>query len=264
MHVAADAVGGADFLHAADGGYGVVEAFAVDGLQFAVLEGEAQLFGAFLLHLLEVSLLGQALGRVEDFAAADAGAPDADVVGILQLGEVGIEAVCVQVVHLFLAREVAVAREGDDFHVGAHHEERHVEAHLVVARSGGAVGDGVGHSLEDALGGDGDGVDVVAQHVAENHVLQALLVVLLRHVERHVLRGAELVGVLFVGLELFGAEAARVGAGGIYFVALLLGEVHDRVGRVQTAAEGYHYFLLCHGREGLMSLSVGFVLIRGP
>ena len=72
-----------------------------------------------------------------------------------------MEAVGVEIVHLLLAAEVAVAGEGDDLHLRTEHEEGHVETDLVVARSGGAVGDGVspyllgiscyGHTLEYAL-----------------------------------------------------------------------------------------------------------------
>ena len=82
VHVAANAVGCADFLYLADGGHGVVVASAVHGFQFAVLKGEAQFLGACFLHLLEVGAFGQALCGVKNFAAADAGAPDAHVVGV--------------------------------------------------------------------------------------------------------------------------------------------------------------------------------------
>ena len=138
-------------------------------------------------------------------------------------------------------------------HVRAHHQEGHVEADLVVAGAGGAVGDGVradligvagdGHALEDTLGGHGDRVGAIAEHVTVDHVFEALGVVFLRDVEGHVLGGAQLVGVLLVGLQLLGAESAGVGAGGVHLVAFLFGQVHHRVGGVQTSAEGDDDFL---------------------
>ena len=140
-----------------------------------------------------------------------------------------------------------------------HDEEGHVKAHLVVARSGGAVGNGAGtdflgvagncHALEDAFRTDGDGIDVVAEHVSEDHILQTLLVVLLRYVEGDIFCGAEFVGVLLVGFQLFCAEASGVGAGGIYFIALFAGEIHHGVGGVESATEGDDYFFLFHNRE---------------
>ena len=164
----------------------------------------------------------------------------------------------VEVVHLLLTAQVAVAREGDDFHVGAHDEESHVEPHLVVAGSRGTVGDGIGsdflgvarngHALENTFGRHGDGVDIVAQHVAVDHELEALLVVFVGNVERHVLLCAQLVGVFFVGLELFFAKATGVGTGGIHFVAFFLGQIHYGVRGIQTAAEGDHNFLF-HGNN---------------
>ena len=256
MHVASDAVGGADFFYLLDGLDGVVEAFVVHGLQFALLEGEAQLFGALLGAVLQVGTLWQTLCRVEDFASADARAPDADVIGIFQFGKVGGKAVLVQVVDFLLAAQGHVAGQGDDFHTRRHDEEGHVEANLVVAGACRAVGNGIGaylvgvagdgQCLEDTLRADGDGVGAVAQHVAIDHILQALVVVFVRHVEGDILHGAQLVGVLFVGFQLLGAESARVGTGGIYFIPFLLGQIHHCERSIQSAAESDHYFfLLC-------------------
>ena len=57
VHVASDAIGRTDFFNLLDGLDGVVEAFAVHGLQFTLLEGEAQLLGAFLGAMLQVGTL---------------------------------------------------------------------------------------------------------------------------------------------------------------------------------------------------------------
>ena len=206
--------------------------------------------------MFEVSLFGQSLCGVENLTAADTGSPNAYVVGILQFGEVGKESVLVQIVHFFLAAQRMVARQGDNLHAGSHHEESHIETDLVVAGTRRAVCDGIGtnllgiagngDSLEDALRTDGDGVTVVAQHIAENHILQRLLVVFLRHVERHIFLCTQLVGVFFVLLQLFSAETASIGAGCIHFITVVL-QFHHGVTSVQSAGKGYHYFLLiCH------------------
>ena len=206
--------------------------------------------------MLQVCALGQALCAVQNLAATDAGAPDTHVVGILQLGEVGIVTVLVQVVHLLLTGKVTVAGQCDDLHTGSHNQEGHVETYLVVAGTGRAVGNGAGtyftciacngHGLEDALAGHADGIAVVAQHIAEDHVLQRLLIVLLSNVESDILLGAQLVGVLLVGLQLLGAETTGVGTCGIHLIALLLSQVHHGVTGIEAATEGNHYFLLFH------------------
>ena len=151
----------------------------------------------------------------------------------------------VEVVHFFLPAEGPVAGEGDDLHFGAHHLEGHVEPDLVVAGAGGAVGDGVGpdllrvagdgDGLEDALRRDGDGVGAAPEDVAVHHIFQALLIIFILDVQGGVGLGAQLVGVLFVLLELGGGEPAGVRAGGIDFMALV-GQVHHGIGGVQASA----------------------------
>ena len=180
--VAADGVGCANLLYLLYGLHLVVKHLTVDSLYLALFKRNLQQRLLLLGHVLEISLLGQSLCRVEQFAAADARAPDAHVVGILQLGEVGREAVVVQIVHLFLSRQSLVACESDYLHTRSHHEECHVETNLVVAGTCGTVGYGVGtylvgvarygYGLEYALRRHRYGVAVVAQHVAEYHVLE--------------------------------------------------------------------------------------------
>ena len=159
-----------------------------------------------------------------------------------------------QVVDLVFAREGHVARRGDDLDLRGEDLERQVEAHLVVARTGRAVGYGVGsdplgvfddgNGLEDALGAHRDGVGAVAQHVAEDHVADALLVVLLFDVERGVLPGAELFGALRDLFEFGLREAARVGDRRVDVVSLLLREVFHAKRGVQPAAERQNHFFL--------------------
>ena len=131
----------------------------------------------------------------------------------------------VQEIHLFLTRQFLVAGQGDDLHTRSHHEESHVETDLVVTSACASVGDGIsanllgitgdGNGLEDTLTADGDRITIVTQHIAKDHVFQRLGVILLRHVEGHILNGSQFIGVLFVGLQLLGAESAGIGAGGI-------------------------------------------------
>ena len=103
-----------------------------------------------------------------------------------------------------------------------------------------------GHSLENALAGYADRIAVVAQHIAEDHVLQRLLVVLLGNIQGNVLLGAQLVGILLVGLQLLGTETTGIGTCGIHLIALLLSQIHHSVTGIKAATEGNHYFLLFH------------------
>ena len=145
----------------------------------------------------------------------------------------------VQIVNLVLAAQGLVARQRDDFLSWSHHEERHVKADLVIAGTGRAVGYCVctnligiacdGKSLEDALGTYRNGISAIAQHVAEDHVFETLLVVFLCDIKRDIFHRAQLVCVLFVAFQLLGTEATRVGTGGIDLIAHLLCQVHHRV-----------------------------------
>ena len=157
--VATDGVAGADRLNLLYGLHLIVEMLAVDGVDLALFERDAQL-GLRLLggDMLQVSALGQTLRRVEKLTAADARAPDADVVAVLQFGEVGEETMRVEVVDLLLTRQFLVAGEGDDVDARRQHLERHVETNLVVARTGRTVGNGVGTNLL-GIAGNGDGLE---------------------------------------------------------------------------------------------------------
>ena len=104
---------------------------------------------------------------------------------------------------------------------------------------------GNGDGLENALRRYRDGVAVVAQHIAENHILERLLIILVCNVKRHIFFRAKLIGVLLVGLQLFGAETTCVGACSVNVVAVVL-QFHHSVGGVETSRKCHHYFLLCH------------------
>ena len=251
--VASDSESCTDFLDLLDGFYFVVELLAVHRAQFSLLETELEEFRTFCRGVLQVGTLRQALLRIEYLAATNACPPEADIVAVFELCEVGKVAIPVEIVHLLLSGEVAIARQSDDFHARAHHEERHVEADLVVAGTRRAVGygrspyfasvPGDGECLENALARHRNRVAIVAQNVAEDHILQRLLVVFLRHVQGDILLCAQLVGVLFVGLELLRAESSRVGTGSIDFVTFLLRQIHHRVAGVKSATEGDNNFL---------------------
>ena len=65
------------------------------------------------------------------------------------------------------------------------------------------------------------------------------------NIKRDILHGAQLVSVLFVGLQLLGTESASVGACCVYLIAFL-GQFHHGVAGVQTTRECYYNFLLAH------------------
>ena len=174
----------------------------------------------------------------------------------------------VQVVHLFLARQLLVACQRDDLHTRSHHKEGHVETDLIVASTCRAVCDGIGadlvgitgdgDGLEDALAAHRNGVAVVAEHISEDHVFQRLLVILLCDIECHIFHGAQLVGVLFVGFQLFGAESAGIGACRIDLITVLC-EFHYGVGSIETSRECDDDFLLVHCL--ILSMLVVFMIL---
>lgn len=83
--VAAYGIAGTNLLNLLNGFHLIVEVLAVDSVDLAVLEGDAQLsLGLLGRDMLQIGTLGQSLRRVEQFAAADACAPDAYVVAVFQ------------------------------------------------------------------------------------------------------------------------------------------------------------------------------------
>ena len=110
----------------------------------------------------------------------------------------------------------------------------------------GVLDDGDG--LEDALGTHRDGIGSVSEDIPEDHVADALLVVLLFDVECGVLDGPELHGTLLDAFEFGFGEASGIGDGRVDIVTLLLGEVLHTERGVQPAAERQHdFFLGIHG-----------------
>ena len=163
-----------------------------------------------------------------------------------------------QVVDFVFAREGHVAGRGDDLDPGSEDLERQVETYLVVSGAGGTVRHGIGpdllgvlddgDGLEDALGTHRDGIGSVSEDIPEDHVADALLVVLLFDVECGVLDGPELHGTLLDAFEFGFGEASGIGDGRVDIVTLLLGEVLHTERGVQPAAERqYDFFLGIHG-----------------
>ena len=176
----------------------------------------------------------------------------------------------VQVVYLLLSAQVAVTRQGDNLHPRSHHEECHVKPYLVVARTSRTVSYGVstylvsiasyGQCLKDTLRRNRNRIAVVTQYVAIHHVLQRLLVILLRNVESHILHCAQLVGVFLVGLQLPCREATRVGASGIHLVTVLR-QLHHCVRGIQTSTKCYYNFFLSHIFFYFLLLTFYFILL---
>ena len=255
--VATDSVCRTNLFHLLNGGNLVLIFHSVHAANLALLESDAQDFGLLLSGMLEICAFGKSLCAVQNLTTTDTGSPDAHIVAVLQLGKVGKVAIGVQIVHLFLATKVAVAGQGDDFHTGSQHQEGHVETDLVIAGTGTAVRNGVrtdflgiagyGHGLENTLRTYADGIAVVAKHIAIDHIAQALVIVFLGHVQGYILNRTQLIGILFVLLQLFFAETTGVRTGGIYLITHLAGQVHHIVAGIQSATEGhYHFFLLFH------------------
>ena len=236
MHVASDAVRSGNFFHTLDSGNLVGETFAIDSHNLTFFKLKAQLLAAGLFHLLQIGTFGQTFRRVENFAAANRRAPNTYVVGIFHFRKISHEAVLAQIFNFLVARESIVAGKRDDFHIRSHDKESHVETHLVVARTGRTVRDGIGtdfvgiarngECLENTFRTYGNRICTVAEHVAIYHIAQALLVIFLCHVKRHIFCSSQLVGVSLVCLQLFVAETSGIGTSGIYLVAFFFGKIH--------------------------------------
>ena len=237
VHITADAVSRTDFLYLLDSLDGVVEFFIVDRFKFTLLEGQAQLFAAFFGAMFQIGAFGKSLCGVQNLTAANGSTPQTYVIGIFQFGEVGCKAVLVQIIYLFLAAQSHVACQRDNFHARSHDKESHVETNLVVTRTGRTMCNGVcadfvgvacnGQRLEYTFGAYGNRISTVTQYVAEYHVFQALFVIFLRYVQSNIFYSTQFVGVLFVCLQLFGAETAGIGTSRIYLVSFLFGQIHN-------------------------------------
>lgn len=83
---------------------------------------------------------------------------------------------------------------------------RRTVRHIVGADLLGVLDDGDG--LEDTLRADRNGIGAVAQDIAEDHVFDALLVILLLDVERDVARSAQRERLLLDDFQFGGREAA--------------------------------------------------------
>ena len=254
MHITADTVCCTNFFHFLDGFDRVVKLLVVDSFQFPFFESQAELFATFFFNVLEVSCFRESLRGVEDFATTDRSTPQTYIIRVFQFGEVRAETMFVQIINFFLTAQCHVTGQCDDFYIGSQYEESHVETDLVIACSGRTVCDGIctdfvgiacdSQCLENTFGTNRNRISTVTQHISENHVFQALFVVFLGYVQRHVFHCSQFISVFFVCFQLFFAETTRIGTSCIYFVTFFFGEVHDGERCVQPAAECHHYFFL--------------------
>ena len=236
----------------------VIETLSVHRHDLAFPEANLQYGFLGLGNVLQIRLLGKPLCRVQYLPSADTGSPDTYIVRIFQFGEVRMEAMLVQEIHLFLAGKSLVTGQSNDFNARSHHQKSHVKANLVVPRTRTSMGDGIcanllgvarnGYRLKYAFRGNGDGITVVAQHISEYHVFQTLLVIFMGDIERHISLCAQLVGILLVLFQLLFRETARIGTGCIHIVTFFLCQIHNRIGGVQATAICHNYFL-CHNKS---------------
>ena len=188
--------------------------------------------------------------------------PEVLVLGVVGLpGDLQGDVVGLGVVDLLVtAFDVPLSPGSDDGHLGSEALDGQLEAHLVVALAGAAVGDGVGAfglgDLHQLLGNDGPGKGGAQQvllvlgahhHGGDDDVVHHLV-----HQVRHVqLGGAGLDGLLLQALQLV-VLAHVAGHGDDLGVAIVLLQPGDDDGRVQAAGVSQHdlldvLFILRHG-----------------
>ena len=257
VHASADAVGAAQVIEAGDEGDGV-QAFAVQRHRDALIEADDQGGGGGGPDgAAGEGRLGQGAPGVQGLPAAHAGAPHALVDGVV-LGLLGEhQAALGAVVHLLGPGQAQVADGGQELQVRGQGAEGHIEAHLVVAGAGGAVGDGRGaHALgqlcnraglADALGGDRQGVHLAAQHVAVDQVAQVAVEEAGPGVHGGVADGAEFGRGRLDARQLLRREPTRIHRDRSHLIALLL-QVEHTEGRIKTARKGEDCEL-AHGRS---------------
>ena len=124
VHITADTVSGPDLLDLLDSGDLILEHLTIHGMNLTVLELDAQLLAAGLLHLFQISALGQSLRGIKNLATADRGSPKTYVIGIFQLREIGLETVLLQVVDLKITAQGHIAGQRDNLHVRSQYQER--------------------------------------------------------------------------------------------------------------------------------------------
>ena len=173
-------------------------------------------------------LLGLGPGILEDTALVG----DVQQVGVHRVGrlrallcEVDRDAVLLRIVHQLLARQqVPLAPGRDDLDVGLEGIGTELEADLVVALAGGAVGDGVGAGLDGDL--DQPLGDQRARDRGAEQVLALVDRVGAEHREHEVAR--ELLAQV-VDVDLLHAHGLRLGARRLELLALtdVGGEGHD-------------------------------------
>ena len=258
MHVTADRIGSGHGLQGLDRRDTIVETFAVETDELPFLESQRNAARFALLELRGVSLFGQRLARSERLLAAYRRAPNALVDRIFRLFKVEIDAVRAQVADLLFAAEAFLADQRDHFNLRCDDVEHHIETHLVVTGARTAVAKvigsdllgifGNGRRLRHTLGADRNRISGIFQHIAEDHVFDCRIVIVLRHIERYVALHAQIVGAFLDFREFLGRKAAGVGQCGMNLEAHLLGQIYCAVGRVEPTAKCQYNFFLFHFR----------------
>ena len=234
---------------------------AVDGARDAALEADDDGLGIGRAvlgvggHRPDVGRRG--VPGVLQHAAFDGAAPQVVVDGIgLLLGGGHGHAVGRRPLHLGVARgEVPLAYGRDELERGVERLDGCLEAHLVVALAGAAVGHVLGavlvRDVHQMLGDERtrkrreQRVDALVLAVCPDGLREDLLGVLLAHVDGLGHDGAHIEGLLLDGTEIPLVLADVAADGDDVHVALDLQPLHDD-GRVEAARVCEDYLFLCH------------------
>ncbi len=146
---------------------------------------------------------------------------------------------------LLVPYPAVVAHRRQHLETGAQRAQRDLEANLVVAGSGTAVGDGrraalIGNGrqprrLQTALGTDAQRVGIAPEHVAGDQVANDRVEVVLPRIDEHVLHGAEGVSALFELRRGRGIDAAGVDRRGDDLAAVGFLEPRHAERRIEAA-----------------------------
>jgi hypothetical protein len=180
-------------------------------------------------------------------AAAPGRAPEAAIDGVGSgFGRDG-KAEPLEVGDRLLALDAEIADRRDDFEIGGQHAEGDVEANLVVAGAGGAVGHGAradfaggGDDTERLLrplGGDAQRVDLAPEHVALHEEADEPVEDLLARVYFMVVDRADGVRLAADGGPLLGTGAVGVDEHRVHGPAIL-GEPGHAVRSIESARKG--------------------------
>ena len=160
-----------------------------------------------------------------------------------------------QIGNLLLTAESLFADQGDHLDLRSDDVEHHIETHLIVSGARTSMTQVVGsdlpcilgnsRSLRNPFGTYRDGIGSVLEHIAENHVLDRMIVIVMCNIECHVALYAQRIGPPFDRSEFLFRESARVCQCGMHFQTHLLGEIDRTIRGIQTSTKSQYYFF--HG-----------------